>query len=1548
MEMETWSRSQSKRSVFLKYFNQFSINKLILFTAFCLVLLMTPMAYVAHAELVNNGNGLIYDTDLDITWYDAPAVARNWTDAVTWAANLSVTDVNGKNITGWRLPRTLDGAPVLGYDGTTTAGYNITSSEMGHLFYTALGNRGTFDVNGNNLGVQEWDNIKKGPFTNLQHTYEAWYSGNYWSGTDFSASPNNAWSFHFSEGRQGVIDKNSPYYALAVHDGNVGVPVTTGVIQLPKTGQTKCYNTTGSEIACEGTGQDGEIQAGVSWPNPRFTPGTGTEAACMIDNLTGLMWPRNGNLSNSPKDWFEAFDYVDSLNVSEGLCGYTDWRLPNIKQLETLLYDTGDPGGWLVKNGFLNVQSYKYWSSTTVASDSFRAWFFDLQMPEINYQNDNGKLELFFVWPVRLHKQGVVQIPKTGQVSSYKANDDGALQMGSPWPVPRFLDNNDGTVIDYLTGLIWTKDTKSPGPPVCGPGEDKNWSTMFEYVKCLNANKYLGFNDWRIPNRNELHSIIDFSKSGIVFTEYPEFSNLTSFPWWTSTTNIRLPHNAWFSNLAGWMHSLGGKTATHGYYVLPVRGGQVKSYVLTVSKLGTGSGTVTSEPLGINCGSACSIAFDTETTVTLTAVADPGFTFTGWSGACTGTAVTCTVTMDGAKSVTASFNDLTPPVGTIELNGYVSTGSLSSLMASSYIGGTLNEPTGIAVDSAGNIFVTGFVQTGDFPTTEGAYDRTWNSINNYADAYIIKFNSDYSQLLASTFIGGTWHDMPIGIAVDAQGNVFIAGSTQSENFPTTPGAYQNSTTNGTFIAKFNNQLSQLIASTVYDGMTVHALRLDSEGNVIIAGDNGDGHAARSKVVKFDNSLSQVLGSYTIGQGDGCCESIWAMTLDNENNVYVAGTALFSDFSTSENSYSRINKGYGDVFVAKLNSSLTQLTASTLLGGTKADRVYTIALDKAKNVYVAGATSSSDFPTTAGAFSSTFRGGNACNDFEPWTDFCSTAFISKFDNNLSQLYASTFIGGNGANLRDVAQSIIVDQAGNLYIGGHTKSPDFPTTAGAFDRTFKADGNGADAFVAHMSSDLTTLYESTLLSGTAPQSITDCGGCKYSNIKDMVFNPLGNLALAVRTTTSDFPTTPGVYRQVPGNHGDTVVTKFPKGFYALTNTTSVNLTLICTDAGGCAQMRFSNDGSNWSEAEPYSTTKAWTLTTGDGNKTVYAKFKDNAGNWSAPVSASITLDTTAPVTTPSVTAGMFNGAQSITLSANDGSTIYYTTDGSDPRTSETRKLYSGPIAVSSSLTLKYYAVDAAGNPEEVRTQVYTITYTLTAAKDGTGTGTVTSDPAGIACGGDCTEAYVSGTQVTLTALADPGFTFTGWSGACTGTAATCTVTMDGAKSVTASFNDLTPPTGTIVINGGAALTTNPAVNLTLTCTDVGGCTQMQFSNDGVNWSDPEPYAATKAWTLTSGDGVKTVFVRFCDRAGNWMSIALSVSIKLQKPSFPGDVNGDGKINLLDAVLAFQFAAGVMPAPGFVQEGSAPTMGDVDGDGKIGVSEGLYILQKVAGMR
>jgi hypothetical protein len=165
---------------------------------------------------------------------------------------------------------------------------------------------------------------------------------------------------------------------------------------------------------------------------------------------------------------------------------------------------------------------------------------------------------------------------------------------------------------------------------------------------------------------------------------------------------------------------------------------------------------------------------------------------------------------------------------------------------------------------------------------------------------------------------------------------------------------------------------------------------------------------------------------------------------------------------------------------------------------------------------------------------------------------------------------------------------------------------------------------------------------------------------------------------------------------------------------TNSTSVTLTLSCTDANGCAQMKFSNDDTNvWSSPEAYATTKAWTLSSGDGTKVLHVSFKDNPGLWSDwfyPCGDTIILDTTPPATTASPTGGTYSSAQSVTLTCNDGSgsdcdKIYYTTDGSTPSTSS--PVYSSPINISVTTTLKFFARDKAGNNENpAHSETYTI--------------------------------------------------------------------------------------------------------------------------------------------------------------------------------------------------------------------------------------------------
>jgi hypothetical protein len=165
---------------------------------------------------------------------------------------------------------------------------------------------------------------------------------------------------------------------------------------VPETGQATCFDAAGTVVACAGTGQDGEHRAGVAWPNPRFVAGTGPTAACVTDNLTGLMWTRNANLPAGTRTWQQALDFANGLD----LCGFTDWRLPNVNELESLLNsEAAVQATFLNTQGFTNVQASLYWSSTTsVFLNTHSAWF--VQM------NDGGVSQVdesfpSFVWPVR-------------------------------------------------------------------------------------------------------------------------------------------------------------------------------------------------------------------------------------------------------------------------------------------------------------------------------------------------------------------------------------------------------------------------------------------------------------------------------------------------------------------------------------------------------------------------------------------------------------------------------------------------------------------------------------------------------------------------------------------------------------------------------------------------------------------------------------------------------------------------------------------------------------------------------------------------------------------------------------------------------------------------------------------------------------------------------------------------------------------------------------------------------------------------------------------
>ena len=192
---------------------------------------------------------------------------------------------------------------------------------------------------------------------------------------------------------------------------------------VPKTGQTTCYDENGNQRICTGTGENGESQKGVNWPNPRFTDnGNGT----VTDNLTGLMWLKDANCiaTNYPSFdndditgdgmviWQHALDFVKGINEGEysscsGSTPYDDWRLPNIKELLSLVYygvndpalpNTAGTGKCTEGDPFINVRPSLYWSSTTQAGITSRACYMRIGYGDTHYGVKSSDI---YVWPVR-------------------------------------------------------------------------------------------------------------------------------------------------------------------------------------------------------------------------------------------------------------------------------------------------------------------------------------------------------------------------------------------------------------------------------------------------------------------------------------------------------------------------------------------------------------------------------------------------------------------------------------------------------------------------------------------------------------------------------------------------------------------------------------------------------------------------------------------------------------------------------------------------------------------------------------------------------------------------------------------------------------------------------------------------------------------------------------------------------------------------------------------------------------------------------------------
>jgi len=348
-------------------------------------------------------------------------------------------------------------------------------------------------------------------------------------------------------------------------------------LPLPQTGQTTCYNAMGKVVGCAGTGQDGETLAGVAWPKPRFVD---SNDQTMLDRQTGLAWPKDANSASGYMTWQQALDRAKALN-DQNYLGHNDWRLPNIHELQSLVHSGENLAAWLQAQGFFGFKVDNYWTSSTYASYSHNAWNVNIYggiTAGLSKVDGGG-----YFWPVRSGQTGVLPLPATGQSSCSDSNgkeipcagsgQDGDMQTGVAWPRPRFTDNGDQTMTDRLTGLVWSKDGKAPGPARCNPGTDKTWQEALDYVTCLNSNRYLGKSDWHLPNRNELASLVNYGhpdSSHWLITQ--GFINVAAGSYWSSTTYTDATWNAWRIG----MHDGAVTTQAHKrtLNVWPVRSGQ--------------------------------------------------------------------------------------------------------------------------------------------------------------------------------------------------------------------------------------------------------------------------------------------------------------------------------------------------------------------------------------------------------------------------------------------------------------------------------------------------------------------------------------------------------------------------------------------------------------------------------------------------------------------------------------------------------------------------------------------------------------------------------------------------------------------------------------------------------------------------------------------------------------------------------------------------------------------------------------------------------------
>ena len=458
---------------------------------------------------------------------------------------------------------------------------------------------------------------------------------------------------------------------------------------------------------------------------------------------------------------------------------------------------------------------------------------------------------------------------------------------------------------------------------------------------------------------------------------------------------------------------------------------------------------------------------------------------------------------------------------------------------STHLGSTDDdEGFSVVVDADGNTYVAGTTQSSQFPATAGSAQSQFGGPED--DVFVAKLNPIGTGLIFSTFLGSTDDDRGRGVAVGPDGSVYVVGETESVEFPTTNGAWQQEFGRGgrdAFVAKISADGSRLAYSTFLgsdDQDWANDVVVDAQGQAYLTGGTRSsqfpttpsaaqtsfGGDADAFVVKMNASGSGPVFSTFLGGGSD--DDGLALAIDSFSTIYVTGYTLSNSFPVTADAFQPERDSAEDAFVVKIVGQGTALAYSSFFGGNGADFGNGIAVDTLGNAYVAGFTRSNDLFRTPPVFQNEYNEGG-------------DAFVIKvIESPRLQVQRRTYLGAGG---EDTANGLVVWEDGSVTVAGHTKSADFPVTAGAIQA--EIGGGDGDAFVATIDPLFRALTYSTFL-----------GGDGRDEARDITRDAAGSLYVTGVTRSSNFPVTGGAFQQAKSDGADAFVLKISETLTATT--------------------------------------------------------------------------------------------------------------------------------------------------------------------------------------------------------------------------------------------------------------------------------------------------------------------------------------------------------------------------------------------------------------